>query len=1291
MSGIPDRRQSRNDARPSTGQEPTQPRFMPLCTDVLQRERLGRGTASADYEDDEIVVAMRPAKRARLEHAGAHSIRIGATYLVDGTMTPVSSEAEAASPTSAIGSKRRSRNTKRGRSLLSNSEDTFESDSSSLTAPAVVQPEKSYREVSDQDAARLQSKAVNVDPATNLAYPRFMYQGWEPPADPRPEHRAVSNLQNAFRHRYPDVNQRPEYTYFMLDDFSIYLPPTNKYHAEELVTLEKLTLDRKGEFYFAGILSFENKRYFVQDVPFSILTLEYGISQAWKDRVCIQSTIARNQNVYYKLGRPAKEYERFYTPFLLIAQFGDYFITYLCEHEHVTIADFRDDFWDWLQLHDGDDPSPAFEVWHSKVKLRDFRTLVAVQVEFLWKECWDIDLQSANTEEPTALCKHPIWSETHPARLQAIPAQPVDYCGKTVVTPYAYACFQAMYFGDKLDVHNIIGDILEDRVRALKRSLELTPLCNEVLAPQASDGGIQPLLSVDDVCVGDVVVVPADKTGSWKQSTSDLWFAYVQRIWTSRNRQRRLDVIWLYQPEDTTIGNAFYPWRNELFLSDNCGCGTKEALHLDNVDDVVGKVNVSWFTKDPAAERNLFVRRIFRTVPELNQYDFVKLEPRHFRCCHQEGYIDHSEIEYRIGDSVLVRKKQDADGRNCKPSIIVGFTGENRVRLRKLINACEASPGTGTVSRPNELIFTNEVFERREEDIIRPCHIRFFGREQIARGQLPTPYDRDGTGDYFYIVRPQGFTEADTTGLNEAWDPQQHDADHRLTGLGLFSGGGTFERGLEEGGAVKFRYAVDIADKALHSYRANDHDPEQTKYYLGSVNEYLASGLAGKEHELVAEPGSVHVIAAGSPCQGFSRLQQDKNSDRSKQNASMVASVISYVDLYAPRYLVLENVVAMTATIKEHGGQNVFSQMIAALVGLGYQVQQFLMDSNYQGSASTRSRVFILASAPTCEVLEQPEYTHARPADLERTLHLGRCSNGKPFGSRRDAAYVPFAQVSAADSVRDLPVVSDGQPLLCPQFPDHRPAKEESAMVRNRIAAVPKRPFGMSLKQAALAGLVSGEPLEYTQGVNKIKCGPNSKAYRRVFPDRPFPTMITTLAVEDGMNGQVVHWNEDRVLTIMEARRAQGYPDHEVLVGTPRERLKIVGNSVDRSVALVLGLALRESWLKSPPVGESVVGDSAADISASVLVEFDASRSEKSSAEMPNHDMVSSTSVDDTVDGPSEPVVDNRTVKMALNLSTEDIAEIRTGGFKRIKDLLSRPEHLSARRSLQDESDGKLA
>ncbi|KAJ3519149.1 hypothetical protein NM208_g14239 [Fusarium decemcellulare] len=49
----------------------------------------------------------------------------------------------------------------------------------------------------------------------------------------------------------------------------------------------------------------------------------------------------------------------------------------------------------------------------------------------------------------------------------------------------------------------------------------------------------------------------------------------------------------------------------------------------------------------------------------------------------------------------------------------------------------------------------------------------------------------------------------------------------------------------------------------------------------------------------------------------------------------------------------------------------------------------------------------------------------------------------------------------------------------------------------------------------------------------------------------------------------------------MEARRAQGFRDHEVLLGLPPDQYRIVGNSVAREVAVSLGAVFREAWAQS--------------------------------------------------------------------------------------------------------------
>jgi hypothetical protein len=122
----------------------------------------------------------------------------------------------------------------------------------------------------------------------------------------------------------------------------------------------------------------------------------------------------------------------------------------------------------------------------------------------------------------------------------------------------------------------------------------------------------------------------------------------------------------------------------------------------------------------------------------------------------------------------------------------------------------------------------------------------------------------------------------------------------------------------------------------------------------------------------------------------------------------------------------------------------------------------------------------------------------------------------------------------------------------------------------------------MGLVQAVKSGVIKPGSEAYkwlaVRKPGSVRANPNSKSYSRIRPDGLFPTILTGLKMQCGMNGVVLHWEQHRSITNMEARRAQGFLDHEVIVGTPAQQLKIVGNSVDRKVAFAMGLVIKESW-----------------------------------------------------------------------------------------------------------------
>ena len=1048
------------------------------------------------------------------------------------------------------------------------------------------------------------------------ALPRSACLGWKRSLEPTREFTAVDQLNAAFEKAHVDDLEPPEYKHFRLDDFSIYRPRSPS-GVLELVSLDRLLRHGFSEFQFDGILSVGDERYYVEGVPFRTLAIDgYGDLETTnlKNQICIQSPVSYHRNLWYQLGAPSSEYHRFYRPFLWLAHFTKYFVDYLLDHTNVTMEHFRRRFVVWLEAqHKADE---AFMAWLAYCNLRDFRTTVAANVDFLIKECFSID------DRESGLCRQPIWGEIDSQNLTAIPRQ-LNVELLTVVTPYAYQCFKSMYFGHQLQVRRITNTWVKAEVMARKLRLKLTPhmfveapsgSTTIPMTPQSPPESLNAStgLAVDE---GDVVCVPPNENG-WK-STAQVWYAYVQRVRVLKERTEErtvLDVLWLYEAADTTLGEANYPFNNELFFSDNCSCG-EDALDLDYI---IGKVDVSFFATNPYAESGLFIRQKFRTIHDEDTYDFVSLQESDMRCdCDKKVPIfDDCRSKYAIGDTVLVQDWNKILSEDClEPAQILRFDNEKRrVMLRPLKRRSRFDPN----ARPNELVPSSELFSKPASKVVRQCHVRYFERHRIHRGELPIPYDQGGAGDYYFITGQEAsgsqmqtppHSSLDSTDeaddddddndsdraafppIKEGWDPEAPSIP-KLRGMGIFCGGGNFDRGLEEGGTVEFRYAIDWDEYALNSYRLNAYHPDKMEYFLGSVNDYLAQAMAGNARENIALPGEVNLISAGSPCPGFSMLQLHKLSDESTRNASMVASVVSYVDHYVPEYFILENVVNITRGMGPNRDENVFAQILAALVGLGYQIQQLLMDGWFHSSPQQRSRVFIIASAPGLPSLPPPQYTHAHPKSM--ALHkraLGVSSNGMQFGMRRNV-YTPFEHISARKAVEDLPNIADSQVQLCPQFPDHRTATEERTRNRIRMSVVPTLPYEMGLIQAKLKGLIRGEPFEYCENSNAVRQKPNSRLYSRINPEGLFPTITTKLLPADGVNGRVLHWEQHRVITVMEAKRAQGYRDEEVIVGNPIRQLKIIGNSVDRKVSLVLGLALRESWMKASQDGLNTISPS---------------------------------------------------------------------------------------------------
>lgn len=961
--------------------------------------------------------------------------------------------------------------------------------------------------------------------------------------------------------------------------------------ANELVSLNEINENGVKQFYFDGIICYAGRQKYVQEVPFEILSIG-GYEEPERSTVgpyiWIQSIQGTMFDVWYCLKTPAVEYQRYHEPFVWMADLAKHVVDYLKTHQEVTLFHFRRRFHEWLHgLYATD---VCARRWLEQYGDVDFRRVIAAHANFLYFQAAQVDQKHE---------KHPIWEEIHSKILRAIPEQ-VDRSTnkdmfvtltereelvsrrKTTVTPYVFKCFEKLPWARYLCCQSpLTSPTNRSPDKSISNDTRLGPAnqVQDVRVPAGRrSGGMKARAEPTHVSIGDVVAVPKDNNSAWK--TDDVeYFGYVQSV-SNTDKGQALGLLWFYRPADTTCKKMFYPYSQELFLSDHCNCGDPRVL----ASEVIRKPQVKFFGGPESSSSEYFCRQ--RYVE--GDAAWITLQHSHFRC----GCDDVLEMpQYSVGDTLLVTSSLRRSGKSLEPVVLMehepdGLDGKIRVVRLLRRNRDYGCNDAGL----NELVLTDRSEVIPIAYVHRRCQVRFYSEAEKAEQKIPTPYDRQGASDFYYITSqdlqasPSGLESLQIpwpTYIKQGWDPKSSPPQRKLRGLDMFCGGGNFGRGLEEGGAVRFDWAIDWYNQAIHSYKANLPAQNQTKLFRGSVNHYLSQALKENGSNLIAKVGEVEVICAGSPCQGFSLANPNKGNERSLLNESMVASVLAFIDFYRPKYALMENVKGMAFGDEKH---NVLAQVVCCLVGMGYQVRTSCLDAWSFGSPQKRSRIIITIAAPGLTPLPEPAQTHSHP-DGVTGGSLGKTANGLRTGSRTTGR-TPFDFITSAEATKDLPA-TDGR-TICIPFPDHRMSRTLPVTGWVRVSSVPRFPFGCSFVKAFNQGYMPQVQIDSFKWEEKIRSRNESCSWQRVSPNALMPTVMTAPRPDDGAGGACLHWEDHRLLTIMEVRRAQELPDYEVLIGPPSEQWKILGNSVARSKALALGVALRTAWLANTAKQETL-------------------------------------------------------------------------------------------------------
>ncbi|KAL8341476.1 hypothetical protein RB601_005567 [Gaeumannomyces tritici] len=1003
-------------------------------------------------------------------------------------------------------------------------------------------------------------KTISVDiPESTLATPRSLYKrynavtdAWELPPSV-PEDKALAALQqgdHSARRAQVKVGNKDENDddddddedEYYLDDFAIYAD--NAQHSGDLISLHELFRMGKSTLFFDGTLSKgqnRHEKWQLEHVAFDELSIgNYGLeNHTIGDKVWIRSTLNREKGgVWYKLGAPGIEYIRFFEPFRWLADLAKHLVDFIeSRNNEAGIHDFREDFARWLVLRHGNDAS--FQQWFQQHPSYDYRSKVSEYAEFLWDQVYGTVTDSRQIKLFNEVLHFTQYPEHSPL---------ANY---TVVTPYIHSLF------DHLDCQSFLKATSPKNARA-------TTIPRVTHKQARNDGPLTEAL-LASIKPGDVISTPPDDSTSgtkWAHNHNHArWYARVQGLSRTKNGERMFHIAWLYHPKDTPCGSQRYPWDNELFYSSHCSChsSTTEDRPIP-AGEVLGIHSVEWFGNENT-KAEFFIRQMYLT----DERRWVVLRESDFTCSQDRGR------RYEVGDTVLARTFPN--GKTLEPYEIVDLSGGN-ANFRKLERRDRID---GSDTAPNELIYTDDTISMPISWIQGPCTVRIIPSDAAPS----TPYDRRGTGNIFYITHRRQddstLTPFDDASIpstfRQGFNPLEMGKSFTpLRGLDLFAGCGNLGRGIEEGGAVRVKWVNDIWNVAIHTYMANA-DPDAVPF-LGSVDTMLEKALKGECGPSVPAKGEVEFISGGSPCQGFSLLTANKSSEAQKKNRSLVASFASFVDFYRPKYGILENVSSMVGK-SDNPGSDYFSQLLCAIVGMGYQIQIILGDAWTYGAPQSRSRVFLIFALPGCTLPERPMMSHSHPGGTKR-FSLGKLSNNEQF-SQREFEPTAFSYVSSGEAMKGLPNIQDGRVRICPGFSDHN-SSATSPIEQLRTSLIPTAPYGMGFAKAyyKTGQITEAERLCFPENPSH-RVQPKSRGWTRQDPTKLFATVTTTPQPTDARTAHITHPFEHRTLSILEIRRAQGVPDDEVLVGSFANRWKLIGNSVARQASLALGLELRRA------------------------------------------------------------------------------------------------------------------
>ncbi len=383
--------------------------------------------------------------------------------------------------------------------------------------------------------------------------------------------------------------------------------------------------------------------------------------------------------------------------------------------------------------------------------------------------------------------------------------------------------------------------------------------------------------------------------------------------------------------------------------------------------------------------------------------------------------------------------------------------------------------------------------------------------------------------------------------------------------ISLFSGCGGCSLGLVQAGfAVSL--AAELDEDACLTYRANVGAAPLWQTDLGAVspNDILQRVGAGV--------GEIPLIAGGPPCQGFSSAGA---KDWTDPRNSLLKKYVDLVVAMRPVWFVMENVEGL---LTSNDGFFI-TEAVAQFLQAGYWVRAKKTYLEKYGLPQRRKRVIVVGNLERC-AFEFPEESHAS-ADTgslfgSGTPLLSIVDAIDDMGTPAERGEVSFGSPPRSEFQRGLRRRDNGLVTL-------HTVKKVNETTANRIRHLkqgrtmkdlPEELQHASFTRRAYRRVMDGTPTE--------KRGGAPSGLKRLVGTDP------SLTITSASPSEFVHPTQDRLLTLRECARIQGFPDEFNFVGSWSSVATQIGNAIPPPFMKLLAEHIRgmATWkTKEPSTG----------------------------------------------------------------------------------------------------------